>query len=329
VAFHQQDKMVQSLCFLSAGITSCDNSNCSGLAFALSNLSVLFSKFGRTGYIGPCEGWNKAVLQLACRAGDLGAALNPTLYDALFSSGYSLVQLGREHDAAANRLMLANSLLRRSTAVRSTLLNGTEQLIQWSTGRVFAEGNLKASTAFKLAHDAAQLGHLIAKGALPQSHVLSADAYTWVSKRWAEEDEDSSNTDSGHLRPFRALDASLVKLSYNQLVYIRPTPSINENDVLRADLDWTKLENDYMTSHPSVLVVDDFLSETALASLGQWAEDSTFWWDVRSRGYLGADLGTGFANGLLIQVAAKLREKCPRVFHSHPLVQASPSVHVW
>ena len=118
---------------------------------------------------------------------------------------------------------------------------------------------------------------------------------------------------SGLLKLFNATTPSLVTSSYNQLVHLRHTPSL-ASGALRHGVNWTQIEERYFNNKPQVVVIDDFLSEEALEGLKVWSEDSTIWWDVRSQGYLGADMGTGFANGLLIQVSNELTRNLPRIF---------------
>jgi hypothetical protein len=61
---------------------------------------------------------------------------------------------------------------------------------------------------------------------------------------------------------------------------------------------------------PQVVVVDNFLTEAALAALRRFCWGSTIWQKAYDDGYLGAFPETGFACPLLAQIAEELREGC-------------------
>ena len=88
-----------------------------------------------------------------------------------------------------------------------------------------------------------------------------------------------------------------------------PAPRL-PSDALSPRLDATKIEREYLESRPSLVVVDEFLSAAALASLLRFAEDATVWHQA-NQGYLGAYWEEGLNCPLLVQVVEELRVALP------------------
>jgi hypothetical protein len=74
-------------------------------------------------------------------------------------------------------------------------------------------------------------------------------------------------------------------------------------------------------SRPQIVVIDNFLSEEALAKLRRFCWGSTIWRKVYRDGYLGAMPEHGFACPLLAQIAEELRSAYPAILGAHPLLQ--------
>lgn len=91
------------------------------------------------------------------------------------------------------------------------------------------------------------------------------------------------------------------------------TPAVN------PDLPASRIVEEWRTATPKVLVVDNFLTEAALAQLRRFCWGSTLWRTVYPDGYLGAFPEQGFACPLLAQIAEELRDALPPVFGGHPL----------
>jgi len=71
-------------------------------------------------------------------------------------------------------------------------------------------------------------------------------------------------------------------------------------------------------SNSSVLVIDELLTPEALASLRDFAELSTVWYQERPS-FLGAGLASGFSSPLLSQIAEELRARLPELLCDLPL----------
>jgi hypothetical protein len=66
------------------------------------------------------------------------------------------------------------------------------------------------------------------------------------------------------------------------------------------------------------VVVDDLLSDEALAAVRAFCLESTIWNELKG-GYLGAYMPDGFSGRLLLGIAAELRQRLPRVIRNQPL----------
>jgi tetratricopeptide (TPR) repeat protein len=72
-------------------------------------------------------------------------------------------------------------------------------------------------------------------------------------------------------------------------------------------------------SDPRIAVIDNLLSEEALAALRRYCLGSNLWRTPYSQGYLGAFPESGFAAPILAQVAEELAETFRDIFAGHPL----------
>lgn len=72
-------------------------------------------------------------------------------------------------------------------------------------------------------------------------------------------------------------------------------------------------------SDPKIVVIDNLLSEEALAGLRRYCLGSGLWRTPYTQGYLGAFPESGFAAPILAQVAEELAETFRDIFADHPL----------
>jgi Tfp pilus assembly protein PilF len=77
----------------------------------------------------------------------------------------------------------------------------------------------------------------------------------------------------------------------------------------------------WRTSRPQIAVIDNLLTDEALAKLQRFCWGSTIWRKVYRDGYLGAMPEHGFACPLLAQIADELRSAYPAILGAHPLLQ--------
>lgn len=86
---------------------------------------------------------------------------------------------------------------------------------------------------------------------------------------------------------------------------------------LNPVVDWTEIGDAYVRGN--VACIDDLLSPAALAQLQRFCLRSTVWRHAYRHGYIGAFPETGFFNGLLLQLAAELKQALPDLLGQHHL----------
>jgi len=77
----------------------------------------------------------------------------------------------------------------------------------------------------------------------------------------------------------------------------------------------------WRTSSPQIAVIDNLLTDEALAQLRNYCWRSTMWNKSYPNGYLGAMPEHGFACPLVAQIANELRSAYPAIVGEHPLLQ--------
>ena len=163
----------------------------------------------------------------------------------------------------------------------------------------------------KLQHDLEQIEHLLGLGRLPAEWRGVAQEYRGLLQ------EVRGVTGGGIVVPFNAHRYPLVARSYKRPFQVVPDEAV-PGPALNPGLNGKALENTYLSSAPHLVVVDGLLSAAALDGLRRYCRESAVWNNVQS-GYLGAYLFDGFACGLLLRIAAELRERLPRVIRGLPL----------
>ncbi|MFO1249506.1 MAG: tetratricopeptide repeat protein [Alphaproteobacteria bacterium] len=88
--------------------------------------------------------------------------------------------------------------------------------------------------------------------------------------------------------------------------------AVNPQNTLAAAKAWA--QND-----PKIVVIDNLLTEEALAALRRYTLGSRIWHTAYRQGYLGAFPESGFAAPLLAQVAEELSATFQDIFAGHPL----------
>lgn len=85
----------------------------------------------------------------------------------------------------------------------------------------------------------------------------------------------------------------------------------------------SKITEEWSSSRPQIVVIDDFLTVEALEKLRMFCLDSTIWRKAYDGGYLGAFPEHGFAPPVLAQIAEELRALYPVIIADYPLL------HFW
>jgi hypothetical protein len=94
-----------------------------------------------------------------------------------------------------------------------------------------------------------------------------------------------------------------------------PGPAVN------PDASGGEIAARWQSSQPQIAVIDNLLSDEALAKLRSFCWGSTIWRKVYRDGYLGASPEHGFACPLLAQIGEELRDTYPAILGGYPLLQ--------
>ncbi|MGF6231242.1 tetratricopeptide (TPR) repeat protein [Inquilinus ginsengisoli] len=169
-------------------------------------------------------------------------------------------------------------------------------------------------SAAKLRHDIAQFYYLLKCGVLDKEfNSIIADLEQALSKVVA--------MDENARVPLEGEVDELIGQVYGRIVYLRPTPRLSR--ALSDQWDARAVENAYIDRPPGIVIIDNFLTDTALEAVRAFALQSTVWFANRyAYGRLGAFFHEGFACPLLVQIAEELRDAFPRVIGDlYPLRQ--------
>jgi len=161
------------------------------------------------------------------------------------------------------------------------------------------------TTAAKLQHDAEQFEHLIGLGRLPGFLAETAADYRRVA---ATLPRDGNPTTVLHGEARQKLAAT-----YNRLLYRDPAAGV-QGPALNPRLDADAITRTYHESRPQLVVIDEFLTQEALATVLRFCRDSTVWFTGNySGGYVGAHVADGFTAPVLFQIAEELKAFLPGV----------------
>ncbi len=98
----------------------------------------------------------------------------------------------------------------------------------------------------------------------------------------------------------------MIYISQNHPEVIKP---------LNLNLNYNKIDNDYIESDFPIIVIDNLLSKEALNIIWNYCLESTIWFDCKENGgYLGSYMTDGFDHPILIDLAKDLKNKLPKTF---------------
>lgn len=221
-------------------------------------------------------------------------ALNCNNQGALTTLINALVALGRYDEAAA--------AVRKGVVLKS------------------ANANMQAPEIFclpsKLIHDYEQIDYLLKNNKIGIEYELLRDNLKEVVDRLPQEAIDKNMS-----QKLRLMDALKVAPTVANYVHVPELKKLNHL-ALNEALDFEQLQNDYLTSDPHLIVVDNFLSKAALEGIRNYCMEATIWHKMYQNGYLGAMLMNGFGTELLFQISADIKACFPKIFKDFHLMQS-------
>jgi len=99
----------------------------------------------------------------------------------------------------------------------------------------------------------------------------------------------------------------------NRVLYVDPAPA-RPGGALRRDLDFTAIQEQFVSGSTGFALVDDILQPEALADLQQFCAHSTIWFQSNFTGEVGTSMVNGFAAPLIFQIARDLQTFFPDIF---------------
>jgi hypothetical protein len=170
----------------------------------------------------------------------------------------------------------------------------------------------------KLTHDIEQYEYLLARDALPSAFEREIAAHRDVLD---ELNEAEGGREPARRRALSSDQQARLAGSFNRLNYLPPDTN-SATEVLNPALDYGSFARQFGAAVPPVIIVDDLLSEMALAALRRFCLEATIWFDCKEHGgYLGAYMNEGFDIPLLFDLARQLQKRLPNIFGGHKLVQ--------
>ncbi|CAN0254180.1 unnamed protein product, partial [Pylaiella littoralis] len=196
-------------------------------------------------------------------------------------------------------------------------------------------GNRIVTALHKLDHDREQLEYLLAKKRLPQEFERLVKEYEAVRELVAASvAEAAKDWPEVHGQAFRSLNYFLgsalferLRGTYNSLIHVPEGPAegglggahpTGFRRALNPNLDWTAIEEEYLSKEFPLLWFDGFLLPEALEGVLNFCREATVFFDVKL-GYLGAYFNDGLTSPWLVQIAYELQERLPRVLEGMTL----------
>ena len=106
-----------------------------------------------------------------------------------------------------------------------------------------------------------------------------------------------------------------------KILYNKPPKNISRN-LLNENNNISLLESKYLNSKPEILVVDNFLNETALSDLQKFCRNANIFKYPYDGGYVASFLSKGLSNEFILQLSEDLRITYKNIFKEFRLTQA-------
>ena len=111
-----------------------------------------------------------------------------------------------------------------------------------------------------------------------------------------------------------------IRSSYSIPLHLASAERVS-GSTLNENLNISGIAARYTESSPNLVVIDDFLTPSALSILQRFLLESTIWFHFKENGYIGAHLDDGLACPLLLEIAEDLRQTFSSIFQNHKLLR--------
>lgn len=192
------------------------------------------------------------------------------------------------------------------------------------------------TTRTKLEHDIAQFRYIA-----NNTHVKMSDAQRLlfsekIPKIYQEVIDNIDRVDFDEVNnfyEFKDTDKAIMNF-YNRALFtpkfgpeVRDPVTKEIVPLLNPNVDFQKSEREWFGEepgheHPGIVVIDNLLSPQVLEKVRRYLLLSTFWYETKRPKYgkyVGAYIGDGMNDRLLMEIAYELHKAMPRVMEGHPL----------
>ena len=159
-----------------------------------------------------------------------------------------------------------------------------------------------------IVHEFEQIRHIDSDEDGIRNMKISQDFYDSLQKLTVKVPEEYTHDDFVFI-------SSIHKIKYNK------PPKVRENYINKG-LNIDKIENEYTSADPEIVVIDNFLSQEFLEELRIFFRCSNIFKYPYPRGYIGAFLGKGMANRALLEFSTELKNSFKKIFLNYHLSQA-------
>lgn len=193
---------------------------------------------------------------------------------------------------------------------------GAEFAAGWSRRQIDAIRRHRELSDFRMLHELEQTGYLLGLGYESEALVR---VNACLQKIYTENLAERGHSVATQKIPLSAGAVEDIVRHWENPV--RYTISSTIGSCLNSDKNWHEVEEQYFSSSPEMIVIDDFLSPEALTELRKFCLVSTVWKKEFRKQYLGAFPEDGFVSPLHVRIADELKRKMPRVLGPHRLEQ--------
>ena len=254
--------------------------------------------------------------------------LNPNFTEAHLFLGMMLKDMGKLQEAAISTKkaiklnpslafgyqILGSILLQQGSQELSLkYFSESAELLRGTKIQNHSDFRFKVISQSKINHDIEQFEYLASQSNETEKFSTLANLYKQVAAeiKWPYETQ---------LIGLNNEHQKFLKNIYNRLIHRIEAPKLKE-EVVNSSLDIEEITKNYFDHKYGLTFIDNLLSPHALASIRKFLLGSTIWFDIKPNGWIGAYLGEGLANPLILQIADELSKKFPKIFKDYPIKQ--------
>ena len=183
----------------------------------------------------------------------------------------------------------------------------------------------------RLLHDMSQMKHLMRRGVLPPTYARTVAEYRRLLHARGAIGSTSGYTSESDWQ--LGID-DLLKIApfYRRVLHLAECPRL-DGPALNQTVDFTAAEEEFLARRNEMpyVVIDDLLSEAALALLWTYCLDSTIWHNdaQMGRNYIGAYRETGLYTPLIEQIITEVEERLARAINGESLAEIWAYRHIF